>query len=248
MSRYKILPVALGLLLVLNGSTAVRRDSRPHLTLWAWERPEQLTFLNSGDVGVAFLAGSVYLDASPVLRPRFQPLRVNPGTPLTAVVRIEITPQTPTDFSDAYRAEVARQILHLSDLPGVRELQVDFDARRSQRHFYRQLLEAVRAQWPADRRLSITALGSWCLADDWIAELPIDEAVPMLFRMGVDEGNILHALSSGQDFRDPLCRSSVGLATDEPWPQPLLDRHVFVFNTHPWNAQMVAAVQRGLQP
>jgi len=80
MFHRKILPVALGLLLVLNGSTAVRKSARPHLTLWAWERPEQLTFLSSHDVGVAFLAGSVYLDGSPVLRPRFQPLRVSPGT------------------------------------------------------------------------------------------------------------------------------------------------------------------------
>jgi hypothetical protein len=248
MFRYKMLPVALGLLLVLHGSAVVRRSIGPRLTLWAWERPEHLTFLDSHNVGVAFLAGSVYLDSSPVLRPRSQPLRVNPGTPLTAVVRIEITHETPATFTDAYRTEVVRQVLHLGDVPGVRELQVDFDARRSQRPFYRRLLEDLRAQSPVDRRLSITALGSWCLDDDWIAGLPVDEAVPMLFRMGMDEGNILHALSNGSDFRDPLCRTSVGLSTDEPWPQPLLDRNVFVFNTRAWNAQTVAAVQRGLQP
>jgi len=48
LSAALVLPV----LLALNGGTAVRHTSDfPHLTLWAWECPEQLTFLGSGDVG-----------------------------------------------------------------------------------------------------------------------------------------------------------------------------------------------------
>ena len=62
----------------------------PPLVLWAWERAEDLRFLDSGRVGVAFLAGTVRLGADGMtFKPRMQPLRVSPQTKLVAVVRIE---------------------------------------------------------------------------------------------------------------------------------------------------------------
>ena len=242
-----ILALVLAILVALNGSGRVRHTGNDHqLTLWAWERPERLTFLRSKDTAVAYLAGTIDLSAEPVLKPRFQPLQVNEGTPLIAVVRLEVTPKTPTVFTDEYRATVVRQIFHSADLPRVDGLQIDFDATRSQRSFYRALLLDIRGSWPADKSLSITALGSWCLGDDWIGDLPIDEAVPMLFRMGVDRGNIVNALQGGHDFREPLCRTSIGVSMDEPWPEPLLSRHVYVFNPRAWDAATFAQVQRKL--
>ena len=239
--------LVLALLLALNGGTAVRTTfDFPRLTLWAWERPEQLRFLTSSDVAVAFLAGSVYLDAEPTTRLRAQPLRVNPKTPLIAVVRLEVTPKTPAAFPDEYRAAVVRQILHAVDLPRVRAIQIDFDATRSQRPFYTALLQDLRTQSPPGRALSINALASWCFGDDWIAGLPIDEAVPMLFRLGMDRANIVSALDGGRDFREPLCRSSIGISTDEPWPEPLLHRRVYVFDPRPWDAATFNAVERKL--
>ena len=96
--------------------------------------------------------------------------------------------------------------------------------------------------------LSITALGSWCMGDDWMSGLPITEAVPMLFRMGADRADIGQSLALGEDFREPLCRSSVGVSTDEPWPAPMLRRHVYVFHPRAWTAESFAAVQRRLDP
>ena len=130
----------------------------------------------------------------------------------------------------------------------VSSLQIDLDATRSQHDFYRALISDVRQRLPASMPLSITALGSWCMGDDWMSGLPITEAVPMLFRMGADRADIMQSLALGEDFREPLCRSSVGVSTDEPWPAPMLRRHVYVFHPRTWTAESFAAVQRRLDP
>ena len=231
----------------------------PQLVLWAWERPESLPFVNSRETGVAFLAESIFLDQQPVLRPRLQPLRVGPNTPLTAVVRLEITPRTPRAFDAAYISTVAQWIATVAREPQIEAVQIDFDATQSQRNFYRALLAEVRPLLPTGMKLSITALGSWCLGDDWLSGLPIDEAVPMLFRMGADRENILRALAAGDDFHEPLCRTSLGVSTDEPWPEIpgprafgakswWAGRRVYVFNPHPWTKASFEAVQRKLTP
>lgn len=251
MLRFGPFPLGLPLLIVLalNGSSGMRHlDARRQLTLWAWERPERLTFLRSKDVGVAFLAGTIDLSDEPVSRLRFQPLQVNEGTYLTAVVRLETTASTPSVFSEHYRGTVARQILYAANLPGVRGLQIDFDATESQREFYRDVLERVRLLIPSRTPLSITALASWCLGDDWIHGLPIEEAVPMMFRMGKDRSQIMEALRGGQEFSEPLCQGSVGLSIDEPWPVSSLGKKLYVFSPHAWSTTSFAAVQKRLEP
>ena len=62
----------------------------PRLVLWAWEEPEDLRFLDTGHVGVAFLASTVNLNGEKAsIRPRFQRLLVPDDAKLIAVVRIE---------------------------------------------------------------------------------------------------------------------------------------------------------------
>ena len=97
----------------------------PPLVLWAWERPEDLRFIKPGAAGIAFLARTVWVDGNNVSgRPRLQPLRFNSGTRLMAVVRIESAGRgLPAG------EPVARQIQEAAALPGVRALQIDFDAR-----------------------------------------------------------------------------------------------------------------------
>jgi len=234
-------------LVTLTGAGGMHPPN-PQLVLWAWERPESLRFVDSGQVGVAFLAESIYLNREPVVRPRFQLLQVGTSTPLIAVVRLEVTADTPRQFEDAYTDKVAQWIAGTATLPQVQAVQIDFDATKSQRNFYRALLSDVRALIPPAMPISITALGSWCLGDDWLNGLPIDEAVPMLFRMGVDRANILRALRDGDDFREPLCRTSVGVSTDEPWPEIGRGRRVYVFNPHAWTANSFQAVEQRLAP
>jgi hypothetical protein len=252
LSRKSALLVALAslaLLLAAGLAFHVRAVApTPPPVLWAWERPEDLRFLASQPVGVGFLAGSVYLEAQPRVRPRAQPLKVAPGTPVIAVVRLELTPTTPAAFDDQYRNRVASEILHLAAAVPVTALQIDFDALASQHQFYRELLLEVRRQLPFSMPLSITALGSWCVGDDWLRGLPLDEAVPMMFRMGPDRASIEESLVADSDFREPLCRHSVGVSTDEPWPTTFRGRRVYIFSPRPWTESTFSVLKTRLQP
>src|SRR5262249_668293 len=52
-----------------------RMNDLPRVFLWAWERPEDLRFIDLREVGVAFLAETVYLRGERVVvRPRMQSL------------------------------------------------------------------------------------------------------------------------------------------------------------------------------
>lgn len=207
----------------------------PRTMVWAWERPEKLDFIDPREVGVAFLARTIYIRGGVVtVRPRLQPLMVTPGTALMAVVRIESH-----GVASASRAEVEHAILDATELRGVRALQIDYDARASERDFYRALLVDVRRVLPSSMPLSMTALASWCESDNWISGLPVTEAVPMLFRMGAGE-----SYQPGEDFRPGVCRSSVGISTDEPLPAIPRGRRVYIFHPRSWSAiELRAAVQ-----
>jgi hypothetical protein len=199
----------------------------PRTVVWAWERPEKLDFINPREVGVAFLARTIYIRGGMVsVRPRLQPLVVAPETALMAVVRIESQ-----GVQSASRAKVEHAILEATELRGIRALQIDYDAKRSERDFYRGLLVDLHRVLPSSMPLSITALASWCESDNWIANLPVTEAVPMLFRMGAGE-----AYHPGEDFRPGVCRSSVGVSTDEPLPEFPHGRRVYIFHPRSWSA------------
>jgi Protein of unknown function (DUF3142) len=265
-----------------------RMDSLPNLFFWAWERPEDLRFLAHKNAGVAFLAKTIYIFApqedprrdaggSIRIRPRLQTLRVAPGTPLIAVVRIETRGGrqpaayflADTRFSRhaAYTAlqqqRVAAEIVDVASLPNVRAVQVDFDATVSERAFYSALLSDVRAKLPSSIPLSITALASWCIGDPWLEQLPpgtIDEAVPMLFRMGPDTANVAKFLRSGNKFAVPACQSSLGLSTDEPLSRALLvadfvpgtgatrSKRIYIFAPRAWTQSAADAVLQEWQP
>ena len=92
---------------------------------------------------------------------------------------------------------------------GVLALQIDFDARQSERLWYAALLRELRQAIPASLPLTITALESWCEEDGWIRNLPVADATPMLFRMGPEDRR------SPTDFPAKVCRASIGVSTDE---------------------------------
>lgn len=210
----------------------------PHTILWAWERPEDLRFLDD-DVGVAFLAATIRLrDGSVTTSPRRQPLRVKDTAHLTAVVRIETRNGAPLGKPE--RDEVVRVVAGIAARPGVRAVQIDFDAKRSQRDGYRQLLSDLRGALPPERSLSITALASWCVFDRWMDEnMPVDEVVPMVFDMGRGGSALRAQLSADGDFRDVRCREAVGHSTWEP-PVSLPGRkRTYWFHDSPWTPEVV---------
>lgn len=212
----------------------------PKIILWAWERPENLGFIDPHEIGVAFLAGTIYLrDERVVIRPRLQPLNVPPGTALIAVVRIESDGTEPPNFASIRQSNVVSAVSELTRIQGITAIQVDFDAKKSERAFYRDLLFNLRRQLPTSMALSITGLASWCIYDDWLTGLPVDEAVPMLFRMGVDHRNVLLHLNEGTDFQSPICRHSLGISTDEPMPRLPAGRRVYIFHPQAWSKEAV---------
>lgn len=265
-----------------------RMGSLPDLFFWAWERPEDLRFLEKKNAGVAFLAKTIYIPAPNEdlrddvgsalhIRPRLQPLRVAPSTPLIAVVRIETRAgrqpagyfladsraSSPGPYSALQQQRAVAEIADVANLPNVRAIQIDFDATVSERAFYFALLSDVRAKLPSSLPLSITALASWCLGDPWLEQLPtgtIDEAVPMLFRMGPDAANVAKFLSTGADFPVRACQGSLGLSTDEPLSRAMLgaapnqaisatrNKRIYIFAPRAWTQSSADAVLREWQP
>jgi Protein of unknown function (DUF3142) len=223
--------------------TAYSTKSSPQLILWAWERPTDLRFIDANRVGVAFLAKSILLRSDDVLvRPRLQSLQLVDGTKVVAVTRIETDRDHKASLSAQQRDAVSRAIAGLASLPNVSEIQIDFDATKSERSFYRDLIKDVRSQLPGQIRLSITALASWCMFDDWISDLPIDEAVPMLFRMAGEGQHIMTRLDAGDDFKATPCRQSYGISLDEQRPKLVPSRKLYVFNPDAWTEKSLREI------
>ena len=223
----------------------------PPLVLWAWERPEDLRALDGNKFAVAFLAQTLTLKGDEVIfKPRHQPLEVSPDTKIMAVTRIESQKQTGEHaaLSDAQRQKLVDLIMKTTTLGNVSAIQIDFDAASSEREFYRSLLQALRAKLPEHMPLSMTALASFCVGDRWLEDLPVDEAVPMIFRMGADDRTIKTMLSAGDDFREPLCQRSYGIATDETVELKFkTGRRIYVFNSRSWQTGDFDSISERIQ-
>ena len=144
-----------------------------------------LSMIDPKQFAVAYLAAQVRLRNDGIHSYwRNQPLAVPHGTCLIPVVRLEIDQDV--DMADAALQE--RNLVHIflqaASHPGTTMFQIDFDALQSQRTFYKSLLSELRASLSPKISISITALASWCLFDNWIKGLPVDETVPMMFSLG----------------------------------------------------------------
>jgi hypothetical protein len=233
--------------LIIAGTSAGHTSVAPsavssQLTFWAWERPEDLRFLAGGPVRVAFLERTVTLGSGQLsVQRRHQPLRLAPDTRLTAVVRIEASGVSSSVDS---AGEVAREIADSAALPRVEMVQIDFDARESDRPFYAALLRETRARLPRSTRLSMTALASWCADDPWIDATTVDEIVPMLFQMGPDARHVITRLREEGRWRVNACNGAAGISTDEKWRGLPASRSVYVFNPRQWQASDVDTAAR----
>src|SRR5262245_11295503 len=131
------------------------------------------------------------------------------------------------------------------NLPG-EFLQIDFEAKSSQRDFFVKAVAALRQRLP-DAVLSATALTSWCLNERWTQSLAVDEVVPMLFRLGPDRRRIRDYFADGGDFRSSNCRTSIGVATDELPPAIPAGRRIYAFSPRRWNAETYATLRERIR-
>ena len=215
------------------------------IILWAWERPEDLSCLDPGRAEIAFLAATIRIQNGRLkFLPRRQLLKLPAQTRRIAVIRIETDRKSEPG---PFREEAAEIIGHVAEAVHADRLQIDFDARVSERRFYRELLFAIREKLPESVPLSITALASWCMYDRWLAGLPVDEAVPMVFRMGPEGPMILRRLEVDGRFAEPMCRASIGISTDEPVGRLSKGKRVYVFSPTGWSAEKLSDVYREVE-
>lgn len=246
--RNLILPlkliVILGTTLFLTEScrqeTEFNRTSNnalPPKILWAWERPEDLRFADANEFGVAFLAQTLLLRNGEVMtQTRRQSLQIAPDAYLIAVTRIETDKKSNRPELSAEQKEKAVFLIkNTLELPNVKAVQIDFDALVSERDFYRGVVSELKKQLPENTPLTMTALASWCVGDAWFSDFPVDEAVPMAFDMGADDQPIRNFLANNNDWREPLCRQSYGIAADEPLKVNFRpNRRFFYFKSKAW--------------
>jgi hypothetical protein len=221
------------LILALAGCRAGER-SPSTLILWAWERPEDLRFAPAG-VEIAVQTGFVDIaGGSFTAHGRRYPL-LTPHPPATALVHVQIDPSRPVQWTPALRQRVAAAVLHYATAIPARRVQLDFEVRASERQILLDLLADLRRGLPRGTFLSMTALASWCDGEAWLDAAPVDEIVPMLFRMRGGEG-LKNRLAAGGDFRNPRCRAALGVASDAAIARAPPGRRVYLFSPASWTA------------
>lgn len=221
--------------------TVSRLNRLPRVTLWAWERPENLSSVNPRRFAIAYLDQTLTIGLIVHAQPRRDPVVFPAAAARIPVVRMET--RRPAILDAETRAEAVQDLLISARAPGIAAFQVDFDATRSQREWYRKLIVELRREMPPQLPLSITALASWCSYDDWLRGLPIDEAVPMFFRMEPDRYRAPADISDFQ-VREPLCRGSVGVSTGERWPPGIAGKRIYVFSDHGWRVDLAGLKRR----
>ncbi len=223
-----------------------RLTALPRTMIWAWERPEHLTFINPRTTGVAFLSSVIHLiDDDTIVDHRQQTMSIPLSTSLMGVIRIEAS--NSASLSDKQLDRITKTVANTVTHYALSAVQIDFDARVSERLFYKRLLQKIRNQIPQSTALSMTALASWCISDYWIGDLPVDEVVPMYFSMGIDQKRVLSHLRTGRRLASRRCERASGVMVngivareamrDRRLRSRLVASRLYLFSSRPWSEQ-----------
>ena len=209
----------------------------PPLMLWAWEQAIDLRFLaGRGDVGVAYLAATAFVDKKGVrVRYRGAPLRAPEGMFRMPVLRIEGrgVPQDRTPL-----VQVCERLIRDGKAEA---LQIDFDVPVALRPLYKDLISELRKRYGTRLYLSMTVLAGWC-ESPWFERMPVDEHVVMLFRMGRSGKKVVRKLEQERRFFAPACQQSLGYSTDEGLVPRLASTRRYWFSPKPWSALLFASL------
>ncbi|OWQ91368.1 hypothetical protein CDN99_09380 [Roseateles aquatilis] len=180
---------------------------------WVWDHQSPPASANAWAVTV------VQMQLTPTSiteRPRLRGLPAPLDRRVTPVVHVDpvpVPPRRPPDaptltvaLNDAQQSAIVARMLDASQRSTSGWVQLDFEARPSQRDSYHALVRRIRAALPADRRLSVTVLAWQCRSAAWIAPIAADEVVPMFFRLGPDTRRWLAELERGAPALHPRCR------------------------------------------
>jgi len=237
----------------LETPKADRLAHLPMKVLWAWKRAEDLTSMDSREFAVAYLAKHIFIDGENIKwQSRNQPLKLPANTQLIVTIRIDVIRRDKPAYSAKQIEEIARQIKLASQVPHTVQIQIDFDALASERQFYIDLLKSVRKTLPDNMPISITALASWCLYDNWIRELNVDETVPMMFSLGGERDKIMRYFRQNHDFIEPRAKRSLGLSLEDTRVNelmiPIVQRRkipcrVYVFTRTAWTEEKIQSAR-----
>ncbi len=236
-------------------ASLIGADRKPDIMLWAWEAPCDLRWIDPDEIGVAFLASTITIyDDRIWIKPRMQPLKVAPKTYLTSVVRLECLRDKPPTLSQKQMDGIVAQVLNQAKVDGVRAVQIDFDARVSQRAFYRRLLSELKEKLPSNVQLSMTALASWCIGDRWLKNTAADEVVPMFFSMGADNASVIQYLRAGRKIHDFDKEKAIGLSANSAdvinvlsqgnGIETMKGRRVYLFSNKGWTRASAQQILR----
>ncbi|MFV0674867.1 hypothetical protein [Variovorax sp. tm] len=214
--------------------------------LWVWDRPQLFASLPEA-TGVAYLHATVRLSGTESRTSwRQWPLRVAPGATVVPVVHVALDNLSPSPLDDAQQQAIAAAIEHAAT-HGNRSgwVQLDFEARRSQREAYVALLRRLQPLRQGGMRISATALASWCMDDPWLPAGLLDEIVPMYFRMGGESARIRQRLGTTGKAAVRACRDAAGLMLGEDWPALRDVKRRYVFHAGSWKNEDFEKLQIG---
>jgi len=176
---------------------------------------------------VAVVDRHIWLAGDKVLvRPGARPKQLPHGAKVIPVVHVEIDALRPPSGLRAAQPAVLDAVSKAALATTSGWVQLDLEARPSQREDYRALVRRIHDSLPRGVRLSVTALAWWCRAPSWLDGLEADEVVPMFFRMGRDNAALRGIVASRPQLLHPACRSgSAGFSRQEPFAAQVAARY-----------------------
>jgi hypothetical protein len=221
--------------------------------LWSWFGDDDFRPLADAGIGIAYRGLSLTLEGRNEVfpDPRTVPVRIPAKTYQMLVVRIDYSSEGARrpSFSQRQRQLAAQMVAEIADLGRPQAVQIDFDAPRTARPFYRQLLGELRERLGPDVFLSVTALVSWCDTEQsWLSGLPVDEIVPMAFSMGQATAAITTLLQRGGQLGFPGCRGSIGVQLGGEFRPRKGQRAYFFPGPQRWSPEAVSSARRAILP
>lgn len=233
------------------------------LTVWSWDYPQDLTFIKSGTADIAYYAGTMYLHEGRLFfqeRARCKPLKIASGVSAYPVIRIETEGKAgEISNQDEIITGISRAVLQLEKRSKgkSKKVQIDFDARESEREFYIALLKTLRTKLSPDTRLEITALASWCSGDSFIKDGLCDRQIPMLFSMGAEEKVKEKASKKTEAILSHIDKArfkTIGLRVNEPQTNQAIkasgllanSTDLYLFSSTPWTKESWKKIQQEL--
>ena len=200
--------------------------------LWSWERYEDLSYIDPKVTSVAPLIATFIINKDEKVKAklRLNHYKIPIKTNILPVFRIEI------ETANLNYATIYKLVLKILSLSKENQLiQLDFDARLSQRTLYRDIINLLVKH---KREVSITALASFCTFDSWLDNLPIKFAVPMLYGgeakdKGLREAKILFEKLGVWPVKK--CRGYVGILQQNEKINIPNNHASFIFNNSAWN-------------